>query len=146
MADLTPLRDMIAVLRYRPGWRFSLRTGSTWGAGGATAGDHVPSASAGPVLCWPGEPCWLVIDARVADSGTGELVLVQHMFSVPVRPGLPAAYWRRWLLDRILDVERHEACEYFTLDGARPFYPEHGPGADFYGIRDRTPEPLSADG
>lgn len=31
----------------------------------------------------------------------------------------------RWLLDSILDVERHEACEFFKIDGKAPYFPDH---------------------
>ena len=58
-----------------------------------------------------------------------------HYFPVP-----PAAYdvrsWRRWLLEQVLLVERHEACEFFQLAGDRPYAPSHGPGNDPYLIRE----------
>jgi len=61
----------------------------------------------------------------------GQTYRVAHYFPVP-----PAAYdersWRRWLLDRLLEVERHEACEFFQIDGERPYAPHHGPGNDPY--------------
>ena len=44
--------------------------------------------------------------------------------------------WRRWLLDRILDVEQHEACEFFQIGDDRPYAPSHGPGNDPYTIRE----------
>ena len=60
---------------------------------------------------------------------------VLHYFPVP-----PAAYddrsWRRWLLDRLLDVESHECCEFFELDGVKAYAPSHGPGNDPYLIRE----------
>jgi hypothetical protein len=60
-------------------------------------------------------------------------VHVNHSFAVP-----PAAYdgrsWRRWLFDRILDVEKHEAMEFFQIDGQRPYAPNHGPGNDPYTV------------
>lgn len=60
---------------------------------------------------------------------------VNHFFPVP-----PAAYdersWRRWLFDRVLDVETHEAMEFFTIDGRKPYAPSHGPGNDPYMIRE----------
>ena len=60
---------------------------------------------------------------------------VMHYMPVP-----PAAYdirsWRRWLLEQILLVERHEACEFFRVDGERPYAPSHGPGNDPYIIRE----------
>jgi hypothetical protein len=60
---------------------------------------------------------------------------VHHYMPVP-----PAAFdqrsWRRWLLEQILLVERHEACEFFQIDGERPYAPSHGPGNDPYLIRE----------
>jgi hypothetical protein len=60
---------------------------------------------------------------------------VLHYFPVP-----PAAYdyrsWRRWLLDRLLDIATHETCEFFVVDGERPYAPSHGPGNDPYLIRE----------
>jgi hypothetical protein len=48
----------------------------------------------------------------------------------------PAAYnkqfWTQWLLDQILLVERHEACEFFRIKGERIYAPHHGPGNDPY--------------
>lgn len=38
------------------------------------------------------------------------------------------------MLDRIHDVEIHEMCEFFVLDGARPYAPNHGDGRDPYTI------------
>lgn len=60
---------------------------------------------------------------------------VWHYMPVP-----PAAYdkrsWRRWLLEQIFLVERHEACEFFQIDGERPYAPHHGPGNDPYIVFD----------
>lgn len=60
---------------------------------------------------------------------------VHHYMPVP-----PAAYnaqsWRRWLFEQILLVERHEACEFFVIDGERPYAPNHGPGNDPYIVFD----------
>lgn len=64
-----------------------------------------------------------------------QTIRVAHLMPVP-----PAAYdvrsWRRWLLDQILLVERHEACEFFTIDGEKPYAPSHGPGNDPYLVRE----------
>lgn len=61
--------------------------------------------------------------------------IVTHYFPVP-----PAAYdmrsWRHWLLEQVLLVERHEACEFFTIDGVKPYAPSHGFGQDPYLIRE----------
>ena len=80
-----------------------------------------------------------------------QVIRVAHLMPVP-----PAAYdqrsWQRWLFDQILLVERHEACEFFTLvtqddfitlNGEqvsewryKPYAPSHGPGNDPYMIRE----------
>jgi len=58
-------------------------------------------------------------------------ILIRHSHIVPA-----AAYdersWRRWLFERILEVERHEAAEFFQIGGMRPYAPNHGPGNDPY--------------
>lgn len=58
---------------------------------------------------------------------------VRHLFPVP-----PATYdretWRRWLLNRLIDVQIHEMCEGFEDNGEHPFAPNHGPGRDPYTI------------
>jgi len=65
---------------------------------------------------------------------------VNHYFPVP-----PAAYdfrsWRRWLFDRLGDVDTHERCENFIIrpetgPPVRPYAPSHGPGSDPYLIRE----------
>jgi hypothetical protein len=62
-------------------------------------------------------------------------IRIYHYMLVP-----PASYnepsWQRWLLDQILLVERHEACEFFQIAGKRPYAPHHGPGNDPYIIFD----------
>lgn len=64
---------------------------------------------------------------------------VNHIMPVP-----PAAFnrssWMRWLLDQILLVEQHEACEFFEIDGVHPYGPSHGPGNDPYTIRELSTE------
>lgn len=60
---------------------------------------------------------------------------VVHYFPVPA-----AAYdyrsWRRWVFDRLGDVDTHERCEFFEVDGDKPYAPSHGPGNDPYIIRE----------
>jgi hypothetical protein len=73
----------------------------------------------------------LVVTAVVPDTYHDWQIRINHLFPVP-----PAAYdersWRRWLLDQVLLVERHEACEFFKINGERPYAPHHGPGNDPY--------------
>ncbi len=56
---------------------------------------------------------------------------VHHYFPVP-----PATFgaqsWRRWLFDRLADVDTHERCEDFVLGDERPYAPLHKPGCDPY--------------
>jgi hypothetical protein len=78
----------------------------------------------------------LVVLIRAPDSYEPErLTRVAHYFPVP-----PAAFdmrsWRRWLFERLRDVDTHELCEGFTIDGAKPYAPSHGPGSDPYLVRE----------
>lgn len=107
------LEQLVEALSYKAGWRFSLEHRDR-GQG-----------SIGLTLC-------ILILAE--DSYHPETMRsVMHYFIVPA-----AAYdeqsWRRWLLDRVLDVETHEACEFFQINGQRPYAPNHGPGRDPYVI------------
>lgn len=80
----------------------------------------------------------LEIITRTTDSydSKNKNYRVRHSFIVPA-----AAYneqsWRRWLLNRFIDVETHEACEFFKVDGKRPYAPHHGPGNDPYVVFER---------
>lgn len=115
----TELADLVAQIAYRPGWRFTL-----------TDLERDPATTRGA----PAGGLTLIIFADVHDSYHPEQRRpVNHYFVVPA-----ATYdrrsWLRWLLDRCLDVERHEACEWFRLGDERPFAPNHGPGRDPYTI------------
>lgn len=78
----------------------------------------------------------LVITRAGPDSYHPEsYIYVNHYF-----PVIPATYdyrsWRRWLLERFMDVERHEAMENFIIGDERPYAPSHGPGNDPYLVRE----------
>lgn len=109
------LWQLVERLQYKPGWRFTLEDlDRGQGSKGLT----------------------LVIRVRTPDSYHPEQMIgVAHYMLVP-----PAAYdvrsWQRWLLDQVLLVERHEACEFFQLEGDRPYAPSHGPGNDPYLVRE----------
>lgn len=64
---------------------------------------------------------------------------VDHLFPVPA-----AAYdrrsWTHWLFEQFALVERHEAMEFFQIEGERPFAPHHGPGNDPYIVFDHGTE------
>lgn len=105
------LDELVCDLTYKPGWRFSL--------------EHRERGQncAGLTFC---------ILITTEDAYHPENIRsVIHYFIVPA-----AAYdeqsWRRWMLDRVLDVETHEACEFFQVKGERPYAPNHGPGRDPY--------------
>lgn len=122
--DPEPLRELVAALRYRDGYRFSL-TSDDYDRGQGSKG------------------LTLIINITGRNSypphGT---VSVNHLFPVP-----PAAYdrrsWQRWLFDRIGDVDLHERCEWFGIADSpgsehvvKPYAPSHGPGNDPYLIRE----------
>lgn len=111
----TVLDALVRRLEYRDGWDFSLvDLDRGQDSKGLTLIIRVTTVNSYP----PHEPL------RVA-----------HYMPVP-----PAAYdersWQRWLFEQILLVERHEACEFFTLDGNKPYAPSHGPGNDPYLVRE----------
>lgn len=125
------LSQAVSSLVYKPGWAFRLETGCSYATGSWPGQTQIATTTgmAAAVLI-PGEPARLVITVVTADSGTGKQILIEHRFGVPPWHG----GWERWLLDRILDVERHEAMEFFTLGTHRPFFPQHGPGGHLYEI------------
>jgi hypothetical protein len=102
------LADLVSKLEYRKGWQFHLMSDFDRGQG-----------SRGLTL-------------RIVTIGfdsyhpeRGETYRVAHFMPVP-----PAAFnrqsWQRWLLDQLLLVERHECCEFFKIEGKRPYAPHHG--------------------
>lgn len=115
------LADLVQKLEYRKGWRICLEDRDRGqGSSGLT----------------------LIVQTLGFDSyypERGETYRVNHFFPVP-----PAAYnrqsWQRWLLDQILLVESHEACEFFKIAGKRPYAPHHGPGWNPYTIFDHGTE------
>jgi hypothetical protein len=107
------LADLVAKLRYRPGWKFRLEDiDRGQGSSGLT----------------------LVITTCGYDTyhpDRGEKYRVNHYMLVP-----PASYnrrsWLNWLFEQLLLVERHECMEFLVIDGERPRAPAHGPGNDPY--------------
>lgn len=109
------LADLVDNLAYKPGFRITLEDiDRGQGSTGLT----------------------LLVYITTADSyDHGKTRSVVHYFIVPA-----AAYdersWRRWLFEQILLVETHEAMEFFTIDGDKPYAPSHGPGNDPYMVRE----------
>lgn len=114
-ADPVVLHELVAQIAYKPNFEFELRDlDRGQGSVGMT----------------------LIITITTPNSYNHDQTRrVAHYMPVP-----PAAYdrrsWQRWLLDQILLVERHEACEFFTVDGVKPYAPSHGPGNDPYIVRE----------
>jgi hypothetical protein len=111
------LADLVERTTYRPGWEVRL------------ADEDRGQGSRGLTL---------VVMTKGFDSyhpDRGENYCVNHYFPVP-----PAAYnersWRHWLLRAFCAVEKHEAMEFFRIDGECVFPPAHGPGNDPYLVLD----------
>ncbi len=106
-ADL--LADVVARVTYKPGWTIRLQD---------IERDREHLAG--------GAGLTLIVDLAKQDStDPANTVGLTHFFAVP-----PAEYdretWERWVLDCLLLMEQHEACEFFKVDGWAPYFPPHG--------------------
>lgn len=115
------LGELVSDLTYRPEWRAALEDlDRGQGSSGLTL-------------------CIYTVGYDTYNIAKGQNYRVVHYFPVP-----PAAYdarsWRRWLFERFLDVERHEAAEFFQIGDERPYAPHHGPGNDPYIVFDHGTE------
>jgi hypothetical protein len=112
------LAEMVEALEYRHNWTFWLISDEDRGQG-----------CRGLTLS--------VLVSTVNSYEPHEPIRVRHLFPVPA-----AAYdrdsWQRWLFEQLLLVERHEAMEFFTVAGTKPYAPNHGPGNDPYTVRELT--------
>jgi hypothetical protein len=88
--------DVVGSIGYRPGWRFK-----RGGPGGRYLCVFVTSA-----------------DTTRPDRER----CTQHMFEIPAVEGRELA---RWVFARLMDIERHEAAEWFRWDGRHVFWPFH---------------------
>jgi hypothetical protein len=120
------LAYLVDRLKYRPGWKFHLA--------------HMDRGQGSEGLTL--DIITLGYDSYHPDRG--EHYRVHHYMPVP-----PAAYnagsWQRWLFDQCLEVERHEAMEFFAISDSpggehavRPFAPNHGNGENPYVVHDLT--------
>lgn len=107
------LLELVETLEYRPGWTFKLEDIDR-GQGSEGLTFMVKS-----------------LGYDTYNPQNGETYRVLHYFIVPA-----AAYdrraWQRWILERLIEVETHECCEFMQVAGERPFAPNHGPGRDPY--------------
>lgn len=115
----TELDDLVSKVTYRPGWRFTL--------------NHIDRGQGSEGLTLD----IVTMGYNSYHPEQGENYRVHHYMPVP-----PAAYnrqsWQRWIFEQILLVERHEAMEFFQIDGERPYAPNHGPGWDPYIVTEVT--------
>jgi hypothetical protein len=96
MDDDAGAASVVPALSYKPGWRFKI------------AGPN------GGSLC---------IYATTVDSqNQTRNRTTQHQFVIPDLTGREFVAWVR---DRLTDCERHETCEFLTVDGFAPFMPNH---------------------
>lgn len=111
------LVELVADCTYRPGWLALVRDEVRDPA------DTHGAESRGLTLS--------IITNTINSYPPHDPMRVRHLFPVP-----PATYnresWQRWLFERFLDVERHEAMEFFEVGGEKVYAPNHGPGWDPY--------------
>lgn len=105
------LKDLVPSLTYKPNWKLYIEHEiSEDGSGG-----------------WH----FFVVSSTEDSLNPGMNMRVRHGFLIPA-----ASYnrnsWAAWLFDRLLDVETHEAGEFFKINGIREFAPHHGNGENPY--------------
>jgi hypothetical protein len=94
--------ELVGALGYKPGWTLKL---------------------AGP------NQRFLCVFAHCPDSvRPGQWRTTQHQFEIPDEACADRVAFARWALEALMRAERHEACEFFQIDGQRPFFPAHGDG------------------
>lgn len=111
LPSYSTLYGVVGAVRYKPGWTFGFHGGA-------------------------GDCLFLRIDVETVDPVTREAALVGHRMPVPWEPWT-ADQWVDWVFQQILLIEGHEAGEFFTVGGERPYLPEHGPGVDVYALQRR---------
>lgn len=108
------LAGFVASLSYKPGWRFKL---------------------AGPLNRY------LCVYSSTANSINPKVErLTQHQFKFP-DPLPEHRELCRWVRERLMQIERHECCEFLAIDGLRPFWPNHQDEGSPYADVERWPEP-----
>ena len=114
----TELEELVDNLQYKPGWMYQLKYKDR-GQGSKGLTFIVTTLTTNS---YDDNPTNLIPDYRV-----------NHLFIVPGASYNKTA-WSRWLLDRLIEVETHEACEFFRIAGERIFAPHHSEGEDPYSI------------
>lgn len=91
------LARFVSSLSYKPGWTFK--------------------------LAGPGSRFLCVYALTVDSQNPSRDRLTQHQFEIPA--GVDQKVLCRWVLDQLLKIERHEACEFLRVDGRALFFPIH---------------------
>jgi len=107
------LEQLIAKATYRPRWTMTL--------------EDIDRGQGSKGLTF----CVYTVGFDTYNVDRGETYRVVHYFPVPAA-SFNEPSWKRWILERLIEVERHEACEFLQIEGTRPFAPHHGPGWDPY--------------
>ena len=108
-----PVAELLPNVHYQPGWTFTL-----WQHHGEVV---------------------LAIDLDTVDTYNPDTTrLIGHRFTVPHASIIGPITARCWLLDRIIDVHQHEACEWYREGDVRPFDPHHHYTQHAYQIHDWT--------
>jgi hypothetical protein len=124
------LKEIVDGIQYRPGWTFTLEDRERDPAdthGGAAGGLTLVGLTGGYEFNGESNDYIGAMDAYHPMRPRP----VYFYFPVPAATFDEQA-WRRWVFDRIMEVELHEAMEHFVVDGQRPFSPTHGPGQNPY--------------
>lgn len=125
------LEELVQTLQYRPGWYFILADMDRDENQRDEHGILTPIAT----HCIGLTLDIITLGYHSYHVERGETYSVHHYMPVPAAT-YNRASWRRWLLDQCLVVERHEACEFFEVEGERFYAPHHGPGNDPYIVFD----------
>lgn len=112
----TALQEVVDAIEYKAQWMFRLFNGDRGdGSAGLTLEILVFSPDSYQPTQERGVRHWFIVPAATYDSRA----------------------WTRWVFDRVIDVETHEACEFFKHQGLRPYAPNHGLGRNPYTIIER---------
>src|SRR3954452_11846474 len=118
------LAEMVSRCHYRQFWRVRLIDGYVRDPAETHTGE--------------GRGLSLVITTNTINSyEPHNPISVNHIFEVPAATYNRAA-WMRCLFEQFAKVELHECMEFFTIDGEKPFAPNHGPGFDPYTVTQLT--------
>jgi hypothetical protein len=113
------LADLIANFTYKPGWEFRLVDMERDPA--SSHGSSAGGLTVDIISC--------TFNSYHPEAGYGYRV---HHYRIVPAATYNRRSWRRWLLDELVKIETHEACEFFRDGEERPFAPTHGPGNDPY--------------